>query len=45
MLLAVLGLVRLVTGIFPYLGLVLIVAGIVLAIRNRTMPTVVTAWY
>ena len=42
-LLAVLGLVSLVTGIFPYLGLVLIVAGIVLAIRNRTMPTAVTA--
>jgi hypothetical protein len=36
-LLAVLGLVSLVTGIFPYLGLVLIVAGIVLAIRNRSL--------
>jgi hypothetical protein len=36
-LLAVLGLVSLVTGIFPYLGLVLIVTGIVLAIRNRSL--------
>ncbi len=42
-LLAILGLVSLITGIFPYLGLVLIVAGIALAIRNRALPTAAAA--
>ena len=42
-LLAVLGLLSLITGIFPVLGLVLLVAGIVLAIRNRSTPAVAVA--
>jgi hypothetical protein len=42
-LLAVLGLLSLITGIFPVLGLVLLVAGIVLAIRNRSVPAAVAA--
>jgi hypothetical protein len=42
-LLAVVGLLSLITGVFPYLGLVLIVVGIVLAIRNRTLAPAVAA--
>jgi hypothetical protein len=42
-LLAVFGLVSLISGIFPVLGLVLVVAGIVLAIRNRGLPAAVPA--
>jgi hypothetical protein len=37
-LLALVGLVSLITGVFPYAGLVLMVIGIALAIRNRTVP-------
>ncbi|MCI0360376.1 MAG: hypothetical protein L0211_18015, partial [Planctomycetaceae bacterium] len=42
-LLALVGVISLVTGIFPYAGLVLIVIGIALAIRNRAAPTAVAA--
>jgi hypothetical protein len=42
-LLALLGLISLVTGIFPIAGLVLIAIGIALAIRNRNVPMAVAA--
>jgi hypothetical protein len=43
LLLALVGLVSLITGIFPFAGLLLIVIGIVLAIRNRTPARAVVA--
>lgn len=42
-LLAVVGLLSLITGVFPFLGLALIVVGVVLAIRNRTIAPAVAA--
>jgi len=38
--LAVLGLVSVISGIFPYAGLLLVVGGIALAIRNRCCPPI-----
>ena len=43
LLLALVGLVSLITGIFPFAGLLLIVIGVVLAIRNRTPARAVVA--
>jgi hypothetical protein len=42
-LIAVLGLLSLITGVFPYLGLILVVVGIALAIRNRTLAPAAAA--
>jgi heme A synthase len=42
-LLAIVGLLSLITGVFPVAGLVLMVIGIVLAIRNRVVPRALAA--